>query len=281
MNNTIYINSSNVQANNTNKNVFEYTLPTSANFVEGDTVSLTSVNMYNSFFNIRASLGNNQYSYVWPADNVTYYVTIDDGFHDIEGINYYFQYEFIKHGHYMVDENGDNVYFMELLLNPSAYGTNIKFTPLPTAVEAVPLNWSIPVGEVWTLPVTAKTLTLTFATGFGLLFGYEPGTYPSVTTDFITTSSTLTGAIQQVSTLIFTTNIVNNSYSNPSNTLASMNLNASYGNIMSFMPNYNIEQSIFPGNYRKIVVSIYDQNFNPATINDLDSLIIALTIKTK
>lgn len=278
---SIIINSTNLRPNNTQyNNIFEYTFPSNVNFKNGDTVALAGMSIYNSFFNIRSSLGNNVYTYNWNADTeTTHNVTIPDGFYDIPALNYYFQFEMIQNDHYLIDENGDYVYFMELVLNNTAYGVDFKFTPIPTSVEATALNYTQPVGATWTYPSTKKTPEIILNSSFGKLFGFLSGTYPSVTSDSVTVASSESGAIQQVNSIIITCNLINSPYSNPSNILGSVNLNSAYGSLLQYEASYSVDSLIFPGNYKKIQIALHDQDLNPIKVNDVEGFLMRLVIK--
>jgi len=244
---SIIFNSTNLRANNTTyNNIFEYQFPNNVTFKDGDTVALASLSIYNSFFNIRSALGNNVYTYNWNAlVETSHSITIPDGFYDIPSLNYYLQFEMIQNDHYLIDSAGDYVYYMELVLNSTVYGTQFKFTPIPTSSEATTLGYSQPAGASWTYPATAKCPEIVINTGFGALFGFEPNTYPSVTSAFISVSSTLSGAIQQVNSLIVTCNLVNSPFSNPGNILSSVNLSSSYGSLLQYEASYSVNQNIF------------------------------------
>lgn len=277
---SIIINSTNLRPNNMYNNVYEYTFPTNVNFKEGDTVSLSSLSLYNSFFNIKSSLGNNKYTYVWNASTITTHnITIPDGFYDVPTLNYFFQFQMVSNSHYMIDANGDNVYFFELMLDTTSYGTDLKFYPIPTSAEATTLGYTLPISATWVLPTTHKTPELILSQSFGELFGYETGTYPNDTSNFITVDSTLSGKIQQINSIIVTCNLVNSPYANPSHIVGSVNLTARYGSLLQYDAPYSIDQNIFPSNYKSIVITLYDQNMNNLPIKDVEGFLIRLVIK--
>ena len=73
----VVLNSSNYVANS--GNTFTYNIPQTYKSNSGDQVGVASISVYNSTFNIRASVGNNIINLTWNANTVTNYTfTIPD-----------------------------------------------------------------------------------------------------------------------------------------------------------------------------------------------------------
>ena len=85
MSSQIVLNSSHY---NENENAFIYKFPIQQTFSKGDKIALTSVNVFNSFYNVNAEQGN-QIKIKFPSGSgyVTTDVTIEDGFYDADTFN--------------------------------------------------------------------------------------------------------------------------------------------------------------------------------------------------
>lgn len=267
------------KGNNQFKNIYDYQFPNNINFKDGDSIGLASLSMYNSFFNIRSALGNNTFSYVWNAATpTTHNITLDDGFYDIASLNYKIQYEMILNDHYMIDSAGDYVYYIELVLNSVVNGTRFNFTPIPNSSEATALSYTQPSGSSWVLPTVKKCAEIIISSSFGVLFGFESGTYPSVTSDFIVVKNTLSGEIQQVNSIFLTCNLVNSPISNPPNIIGAIPLKSSFGSLIQYESSERVHQKIFPGNYKNLTITLYDQSMNPLVINDTEGFVLTLVV---
>lgn len=201
-----------------------------------------------------------------------------DGFYDIASLNYLIQFEMIANDHYMIDSAGDFVYYIELVLNAVVNGTRLNFTPIPTSAEATALSLTQPVGASWTLPGTAETPELTFGSSFGALIGFVGATYPVVTSSFVVVPNTLSGEIQQVNSIFITCNLVNSPISNPPNIVGSISLKSSFGSLLQYEAPQRVHQKIFPGNYRQLTITLYDQNMNPLVVNDIEAFVLTLVV---
>ena len=120
---TVVLNNSNLIQDGLN-NKLVYKFPNSVVFKD-NSIAVASVAMYYSWFNITSSMGNNffQYSF-WDTATSTialFDVLIPDGLYQVLTLNAYLQFIMIQNGHYLVDANSKNVYYLEMILNPSRY----------------------------------------------------------------------------------------------------------------------------------------------------------------
>ena len=83
----VVINSTNYVANSTN--VFSYTLPQSVKLTNKSKISVASLSVYNSTFNITEARGNNTVTFTWPsAIPVVKTYTIPDSYMSSSDLNY-------------------------------------------------------------------------------------------------------------------------------------------------------------------------------------------------
>ncbi len=279
--NTIIMNSQNFDS--TSNNRFIYNFPSNIKMEAGTTIGVESVSVYNSIFNVEASRGNNTFSIIWNADTaVTYNFTIPDGFYSISDLNYYLQYECVQNDLYCVNSSGNYVYFVELVVNSTVYGSELRCYPLPDTTEAGTLSYTKPSGASWSfhasLDQTPQVVIPTAA--FGSLFGFIAGTFPASvesTSQFI--GNTITPQISVVNSLILTCNLINNELSNPVNVFFSMPLNASYGSLMTSSAATRMDSYVYEGMYNRIVIEFLDQQYERINLHDTEVLIKLVLIK--
>ena len=87
----------------------------------------------------------------------------------------------IAQGHYLINNNTKtNVYFLELVTNPSLYAVQINAYPLSSAF-ATANSWVLPAGATWTIPATASIAKIDIQqTYFRDIVGMNAGTFPII-----------------------------------------------------------------------------------------------------
>jgi hypothetical protein len=242
-------------------------------------VALSTCNIYNSFFNISAALGNNQIQLIFSGTTYTY--TFPDGFYSASDMNYFLQSQMITNGLYCVNSTGQNVYFAEIVANSTAYSINLNLYVIPTSSGATTLGYTQGSGASWTYPVSTTAnnipqLTIMSA-GFGGLIGFNTGTYPATSSASVSQqfASSSTPEISLVQSLILTCNMVNNiGFSNPADVLGSVPVNVAYGQMVSYNASTPLFQKASNNMYQSVVIRLYDQNLNLIKPLDLDVLIL-------
>jgi len=278
---TIIINTSNHVENTDNQYV--YTFPSTVKFNDGDAIGVSSVALYNSTFNITSSRGNNTFTIAWnAAATTTFTITIPDGYYSVENLNFFLQQQCILNNLYVTNASGQNVYFLEFIINPPRYAVSLNAYPIPTAAQATTLGYTQPVGATWVYPATAKCPQITFATAFGALIGYTAASYP--TTSSVSTIqnfiSDLTPNINVVDSYIMTCSLINSPYSIPSDAFFTIPLTAGLGSLISVFPSEIVFNDIAPNSYQQIKITFFDQNFNRLEMND-NQLTLSLAILNK
>jgi len=199
---TLIVNSSNVVPN-TNNSVYKYNFPAgNVEFVKGQKLALGSIQMFYSTFNITASQGNNQFSYVW-VDGREITITIPDGFYEISTLNDFLHFVMVQQGHYLLDTAGNYYYFITMVINASTYQIDVNCFPISLATYPVatytigtytastittsspttPVYWSRP-----TSPITPMFRVL--ANNFRNIIGFSAGYYPQGATGYASTTPT-------------------------------------------------------------------------------------------
>lgn len=261
-------------------NIYEFQFASTKRF-ESAKIALSNISLFNSFFNIEAKFGNNTFSYVWynaggAVSPVT--ITIPDGRYSIADLNAYLQSIMIQNAHYLIDNLGNFVYYLEIIENPVFYSIQFNSYAIPTAL---PSGWSTPSGWV-SFPLTATTPQIVVAGGFAEFLGFTPGTYPSPvqSTNYSKISDT-TPRTNRVENIIVRCNIVNNQISSTPDVLYSFNRgNAVFGGLINSSPAEYLYVDVTSGYFDRIRVTLVDQDFRACELNDIN-VVIQLTIKEK
>ena len=273
----VVLNSSNYVENS--MNTYIYNLPQSTKFTNKSKIGVATISLYNSTFNISAARGNNKLTFTWPsATPVTLQITIEDGYYSAVDLNYFLQSKMYENKFYVNKENGDVLYFFEILQNAVRYGIQLNSFYLPTSAQATTLKYTQPSGATWSYPATNATPQLTFNNTFGNLIGFNEQTWPAtVQTSNQSIVSTKTPNISPVDSYILTCNLINSKYSIPSNVLFSLPLTGSIGTLISQSHPEIIYSDIAPNIYNNIVIQFYDQLFNRLDIRDKE-IVLTLAI---
>lgn len=234
-----------------------------------------------SWFNITERFNNTTISYYWPTDASTNLVEFRDSFMDVRDISSYIQKVMLANNHYLVDENGLNVYYMEIQNNRSIYGNTLTVRPLPSAL---PDGWSNPGGLSLSAP-NAKTPQLVFGTNeFNTLLGFNKSTsYPATPQSAVTLiHSPNYPEISPTGSVMLSCDLVNstswNTYGNILDTFDSGD--TIYGGRITREPVNMSWLPVVPGSYSSIRLRFYDQDLVPLQIND-KQIVIVLEVRKK
>ena len=158
---TLVFSQNNIVNLNNGNNQLAYQFPNSVSFPNHE-IAIQNISMYYSWVNINATtLQNNTFYYVWyvGATLTQFPVVIPDGLYEISTINSFLQFTMIANGHYVYDNTtSNNVYFAELVVNPSDYSVQINTYNVPyqlnvssgttitigTQSYTTPSNWVAP-----------------------------------------------------------------------------------------------------------------------------------------
>lgn len=285
--NTIILNSSNILAGSNNSTLV-YNFPNSVTF-DNHQIAVQSVSMYYSWQNINnTTLQNNSFSYNWVVAGVTttYTVTIPSGLYEIADINNYLQYVFIQNGHYLINSTSQNVYYAELLVNPSLYSVNIVTYPVPTSL---PTGWSLPVANPQTgalawpgFPTTFFNPRITIPANFNLIVGYTAGFTTSQNTGVntvLTYSSSVAPQVAPNPNCLITVSNISNIYANPSSVIFNLNANVAFGELIIAQPSEYAFNNLLRGTVNSLFVRLIGADGN--ALNILDSNITILLLIRK
>jgi len=276
MTSNIILTSRNI-VSNTNNTVLVYKFPNSVQFTNHE-IAVSSLQMYYAWQNINnTTLRNNTLTYTWEsATNVvtTNTITIPNGLYEIGDINFYCQYVMIANGHYLVNASGQNVYYFEIIVNPTIYSIQLNTYQFPTAL---PAGFTNPAA----VPFPAQTFKPQVSTpsNFNLIVGFadtfisdrDLGTaYP----DTNSYTSTISPQVQPNPTLLVTSSNIDNKYASPSSVIYSITPVVAIGEqIVEKPPEFSWNKMI-GGTYAELRITMTGSDNGPVVILDPNMTII-------
>jgi len=293
----LVLNASNVEQDG-NNNTLIYNFPNSI-LLKDKYIAISQIAMYYAWFNITAQYSNNTFSYTWVNGIVptTFNVIIPDGLYNIVDINAYLQWTFIKNGHYLINNSGDNVYFIELLVNTNRYAVQINTFLVP---QVLPVGFTQP-GNWGGYPTTQQNPIITIPAKFNLIIGYTAGFSSNanfnnlyipplpdngnnyVAKDGLGTLSYLSNTypdVQPNSSIYLSISNINNPYSQPSSIIYAITPNVAIGEqIIETPPNFMWNKMI-DGTYNQLRLQLLGIDKRPIIMKD-PNMTIMLTIRDK
>lgn len=269
---TIVLNSTNIVG--TNNNTLIYAFPNSVDLT-GCEIAVSNITMYYSWDNINGTtLQNNRFSYFWTSGTTTteYQVVIPDGLYEIADINAYLQYVFIQNGHYLVNSASQNVYYAEIIINPTQYAVQLNTYAVPTSL---PSGFTNPAGLVF--PTTTFNPSVVFPANFNEIVGFTAGFASGLnvgggnTLSFLSTSAP---QVQPNSAVLIAMSGIDNKYANPSSIIYSVAPNVGLGELIVEKPAQFNFNRLLSGTYNQIRIGFLGTNLAPITIRDPNMTII-------
>ena len=282
---SVVLNSTNVVQNNFN-NTFKVDLPGSSVKLENYEMAVSSIQLYNSVFNINSSVyDNNTFSIQIPtaASFSTINVTLPNGYYSYSDINNFVQKQLIAAGAYLVNSSGQNVYPIQFSANSVYYACQVDLSSCNTTL---PGGWSFAASGLWSslggLPTTAYTPKIILSSNITSIFGISAGTYPSSsTTTPQSILSDITPQISPVQSYFLRCNVVNNPMNSVSDVLYSFSTQGTtIGQLISINPNEYQWITLPNQSISSISCTIVDQNYNFCQFQD-DNIVIVLLFRKR
>jgi hypothetical protein len=273
---TLVLNETNIVG--ANNNTLIYSFPSSVDLT-GCEVAVSNITMYYSWDNINATtLQNNIFTYTWVsgATATTYTVNIPNGLYELADINAYLQFIFIQNGHYLVNSTSQNVYYAEMIINPTQYAVQVNTFAVPTSL---PAGFTNPAGLVF--PTTTFNPVLTFPANFNEIVGYLPNFATAINTgggNTLSYLSTEAPQLQPNSSLLIAMSGIDNKYANPSSIIYSVAPNVALGELIVEKPAQFNFNRMLSGTYNQIRLQFLGNRLTPVVIRDANMTII-LVIK--
>lgn len=298
---TIVLNRSNLVPDGKNNKLI-YQFPGSVEFKDSF-IALSQVSMYYSWFNIAEQYNNNILQYTWTtgATTTTYTLDIPDGLYEVSRLNEYLQFAMIQNGHYLINAQGENVYYLEMIVNPSRYGVQLNTYMLPTSTQfstapeytgwTTPASWvgfpTINDNPQFILPLNINKILgfdANFTTNQNVNNAYTPPSNQDLisklangTLSYISTTSP---DIQPNSSILVSLSGIDNKYANPTSVIYSIVPSVAIGALINEKPPQFAWNKLLPGTYNQLRLTLLGTNLQPITIND-PAMTFLLVIKDR
>jgi hypothetical protein len=276
---TITLTAANIIADGLNSSLV-YNFPNSIRFTD-HSIAVAKISMYYSWTNINAfPLANNTFQYQYIIGAVTQpliNVTIPDGIYEISQLNEFLQFIFIADGFYLINDLGLNVYYAEIVVNPTLYAIQINTYPVPTAL---PVGWTAPANWIGyptavynpSLVIQANlNKLLGFAVNFTTFLNSGVGTILSYT-------SSVAPTVQPNPTLFVSSSGIQNIYSSPSSIIYSVTPTVAVGEQIVDTPNEYVFSKFLEGTYSDIRLRFLGTDLNQIKLLD-PTMTITLLIR--
>lgn len=278
MSNTLILNSSNVIG--TGNNTFLYKFKNgNFNIPNNSTMCVGNIQIPYAFPNVSSSYNNQSFQITWRvgATVSTYTLTLPQGFYTINDINNYIQQYCIANGFYLIDSNGNNVYYLNLSYNQTFYAIQLLCFLVPTSL---PSGYTQPANFAgYPSVATSQGFNVLSSNNFGTLIGFNSGNYGNSNVN-VSKLSDFTPIGSNINSIVVRCNLVNNNVSNITDILDSFPIGTtSYGSNINYVPSFEKRVQLNQGSYSQMIITLTDQNNN--LINSLDpNVCITLLIKT-
>lgn len=303
---TIVLNQNNLVQNGQN-NTLVYNFPNSITFTNSE-IAVAQITMYYSWFNIDSKYSNRQLTFNWingAGIATVYTVNIPDGLYEISDINNFLQFVFLNAPSlstsvisptpltplYLVNSAGDNVYYLEFIVNPTAYGIQLNTYNFPTAL---PAGWSNPAAVPF--PPQSFNPIVTTPASFNAIIGFsstfssaqnlnnaDPN--PATATAYKIGStfsylSTLTPQVQPNANLLVSISNIDNAFANPTSIIYSLAPSVAIGQLIVDKPPQFNWNSMLRGTYNQLRLQFLGSDLNAVTIRD-PNMTILLCVRDK
>jgi len=278
----IILNQSNlIQDGQNNKLIYKF--PNSITF-KNNFIAVSSISMFYSWFNITQAIGNNTLSYTWVSGAITttYTITIPDGLYEIADINSYCQFAMTQNGTYLIDNNGNNVFYFTFITNPTRYAVQLSTFLIPIVL---PTGWALP-SNFAGFPTTTQNPQVTTPAKFNDIVGFNVGftSDANVSNSYvvpanqtlisknslgtITYLSTQSPEVQPNSNAIISISGIDNNLIQPSSVIYSLIPAVGFGQQISEQPPQFMWNRMIDGTYNQLRLTILGTNLQPLQIQD-------------
>lgn len=274
---SIILNSNNVVKNGTNSQYIYNFINGALTIPEGSTMCISNVTIPYSWFNINTNFYNNaSFQYTFPTSSgiQTFTVTLPNGYYAVTDINSYLQTIMIQNNQYLVNQNGEYVYYITLQYDINYYAVQVILYDVPSSL---PTGYTNPSGMTFPSQPTTPQLVILSTNNFGSLIGFNAGSYPS--TPQSTNQSFISNTVPNgspVNALVMRCNLIDNNVVMPTDIIDSIPINSSFGANINYQPPYPKWVKMKAGRYSNMSISLYDQNLNAILANDPNVLITLL-----
>jgi hypothetical protein len=259
----IVLNSTNAVDSNNNRYTINFTGTKS---FDGMEIALVNASLFYSNFNFTSALQNNYFAYIW-VDSTVNTVNIPDSYQDASSLNTLLQGVMIKNTHYLIDANGNNVYYLQIQENPNLYAIQLNSLVLPAVLGTL----IYPPVHTWSISVKTPQFVIP-STNITKNIGISAQTFPIslLGTSNSSLTSSFTPQITSVNSIFLCSNVADNAMSGVSNEIV-YNINGSsvaFGDMISVSPNFSTWITCKSMQTGTMTIYLIDQNYQPIIFRD-------------
>ena len=259
----IVLNSTNVTNSNNNRYTINFT--GSKNF-DGLEIALVNASLFYSNFNFTSALQNNYFSYIW-IDGTVNVVSIPDSYQDASSLNTLLQNVMVVNNHFLINSNGNNVYYLQIQENANLYAIQLNSLVLPAVLGTL----IYPAVHSWTVSVKTPQFVIP-NTAITNNIGISAQTFPTslLGTANSSLTSSYTPQITSVNSIFLCSDVADNAMSGNSNEIV-YNINGSsvtFGSMISVSPNFSTWIKCKNMQSNKLTIYLIDQNYQPIVFRD-------------
>lgn len=273
----LIMNSSNVVSGSNNSR-YRYTFIKPTTILDEATMSVANITLPYSFFNITALNKNNSFRFHFPDStsvNTGYDFLLQDGFYTVTDINAALQQFCIANGLYLINAEGNYVYYLTMLYNTTFYAVQIVAQFVPTSL---PSGWSQPSNWHGYNATSVTPFIVIIQEAFGDVIGFEQGYHP---VNQYVQSSELSTKVPQgsiINSLVLRCNLVDNECGFPTDSLCAIPITTTFGSNINYTPPIQHDIRCVSGTYQAVEFYFSDQNLNPVYILD-NNVSISILLK--
>lgn len=241
---------------------------------KNDSIALDSLYIYYSWKNISASKNNNTFSYIW-TNGISYPVVMPDGQYSYSDLNGFLHQTMRNNGHYLVNNAGEDVYYMDLEANSIYYCITLTSRPIPSTL---PADWTNPANVNLSINTTPQLVIPN--TNFAKYVGFTPNTYPpnSQSTEY-QINGTGVPQVTDASSINVNCNVLGFNPLQSGNTIATFTTSGiEFGAQIAVVPTnlsyYRVSETV----HQTIQLSLVDQNNRPLQIVDYEGWTFVLRL---
>ena len=240
---------------------------------KGMKLQLVSAQIPYSFYNISNYYNNTKFNIYWPRGTqmVLFNLNLPDGFYSINTFNNYIKYFCDINNLYLIDSNGNKIYFINFSVNLTYYSIELTISPVPSSN---PQGYQSP-PQGFQFPNITKTPQVEILNNkLKNYLGFKEGLYPSNPQSILyNVLSTNIPKSTEINSIFFQCNLIDNNVSVPSNIMDCIGIfNTSFGNNINYEAKLDKKVSLKEGIFNNLTINLLDDNLNPLPI--LDSNII-------
>jgi len=273
----IVVNRNNLTNEGTGNNKFVYRFPNSVVFKDSY-IALSQASMYYSWYNISSTLQNNTFSITLSAGVFTT-ITLPDGQYEISDINAYIQQIMVENDFYMIDADGNYIYWLEMEVNATRYAVQFNCFEVPAVLPTgytsphafsgtafypqfkIPANFNLIVGYVedFTTPETTNDFIATYGTGTA---------YAKSLDDTFSFISTVSPDVQPNANCLVSISNIDNIYASPNSIIYAITPQTGLGGLIQDKPSNYAWNKLLNGTYNQIRIELVGNDNDPLVMND-------------